>query len=460
MNGNGDDTTEAKAGPVFRCFYFEDDPAQAARFSKFLIAAWRYVRSAYPVGGLPERIKVDPVYHDSGLADEDLTANAASYDLIVLDLLQRNQEGRDVEVGVSLARTARLALGIESRQPAIVAISSAESEASFDGDSVRFELAARTPVDRGYGTRGTTFIPKGALLRDKMTVEELGKRLARVIYDAREDNSQQEVLKTENVFVAYDFQISDAMKRNLVFVDRLLDADQKLPNLFVPGLNAVQGQIWMDIVKAGILWADRVIGFLDKPNANVGFELGYALGLGKRIYLAHYEKELPEWLQYPPFKGYICTKLQSVDSVKEALLGGQGVTVTGAFTSGGDRLVLCPSGEGSGFVQTSAFPSSWRLFKSHAWSLAELPILLQGVESVIWVILDQAEDRDGFENSSLSVISGYALAKGIKLYVFQEADSRCVMDVISKRHVFKEFGGEHRTLKSWLDDPSSWEAFE
>ena len=44
-----------------------------------------------------------------------------------------------------------------------------------------------------------------------------------------------------------------------------------------------QGAVRKNIVQPGIKECDRLLAFVDLPNANVGFEVGYGLGLGKAV---------------------------------------------------------------------------------------------------------------------------------------------------------------------------------
>ena len=57
-----------------------------------------------------------------------------------------------------------------------------------------------------------------------------------------------------------------------------------------------QGAIWRDIVEPGIDRCERLAAYVDLPNANVGFEVGYALGRRKAVALLRVRPELPTWL--------------------------------------------------------------------------------------------------------------------------------------------------------------------
>jgi hypothetical protein len=78
----------------------------------------------------------------------------------------------------------------------------------------------------------------------------------------------------------------------------------------VPMLKPAAGAILSDVVVPGVRDADRVLVVVDKPNANVGFETGLALGLGRPIALLAQRTPLPHWLQEPPFSNQL---VQTID---------------------------------------------------------------------------------------------------------------------------------------------------
>src|SRR5262245_12655838 len=96
-------------------------------------------------------------------------------------------------------------------------------------------------------------------------------------------------------FIAYDFEIGGTLPHNLAGVSA------KPPDGCVvkwPGSpdGLTQGSIWKTIVQPEIRTCDRLLAFVDLPNANVGFEVGYGLGLGKGVGLACTRPSLPAWL--------------------------------------------------------------------------------------------------------------------------------------------------------------------
>src|SRR6516225_6904713 len=109
------------------------------------------------------------------------------------------------------------------------------------------------------------------------------------------------------VFIAYDFEIKGNLADNLDAVKDEPPGDFEVEWPGSPG-DMSQGAIWKDIVHPRIAWCDRLLAFVDLPNANVAFELGYALGLKKEVALAHVRPDRPAWLSQPPLNGFICKK--------------------------------------------------------------------------------------------------------------------------------------------------------
>lgn len=86
-------------------------------------------------------------------------------------------------------------------------------------------------------------------------------------------------------FIAYDF----ALIAGTSFANVLEDAKATQPSgldIHYPGDDGSpreQGTIGSSLVKAQIDATDKFIAFVDLPNANVGFEIGYACGVGKPV---------------------------------------------------------------------------------------------------------------------------------------------------------------------------------
>jgi hypothetical protein len=81
-------------------------------------------------------------------------------------------------------------------------------------------------------------------------------------------------------FVVWDFQ-THALR---VPLESLITHPTAALAFVVPGLTtAGLGDLFRTTVLPGIAAADRVVAVVQRPNANVSFEIGLALGLGKPV---------------------------------------------------------------------------------------------------------------------------------------------------------------------------------
>lgn len=211
-----------------------------------------------------------------------------------------------------------------------------------------------------------------------------------------------------------------------------------------------QGEIWEQIVKPGIQSCDRLIAFLDSPNANVGFEIGYALGMGKEVALARVKDELPKWADEPPLNGFLVHQVKTPEAVR-SLIAGSVVKCSKFPTTGDEVLFLCPSITGSAFIEE--IPSEIAKLRQPVsrWTLDQFSSQLNKVGLVIWVIAphDGGElMRDGVENAALSVVAGYAEAlPDVELAVMWYHSARKIADVVARRMEFNDSNFASQALR-------------
>jgi len=155
----------------------------------------------------------------------------------------------------------------------------------------------------------------------------------------------------------------------------------------VPGLERRGGDL-TDAVLNGIKGHSRIVVFADRPNANVGYELGYALGLaGRQVALVFsIGSERPEWLRHPPMSGILC---QAVRSPGDLLNLSDTAFMVGPewVPSGEDTLLLCPGGvEGATlkYKISRDLQLKWRELHDDGWNITTLPEQLKGVGHVVW----------------------------------------------------------------------------
>ncbi len=202
--------------------------------------------------------------------------------------------------------------------------------------------------------------------------------------------------------------------------------------------NRSQGAIWNDIVKSGIDWCERLLAFVDLPNANVGFELGYAFGVGKPAALARVRPVQPGWLSKPPLNGFMCGQAESPDVIREVLRQNEWPRPPVEPAKGNDLLLLCP--QGSPELEAVDKAWNWRQTEKHGWDLKAVGTLFEGVGRVVWIIVahnEGPEGRDGAENSALAILAGYAFARGLPLDVFHHTQARSVADVTARRKPYE-----------------------
>jgi tetratricopeptide (TPR) repeat protein len=238
----------------------------------------------------------------------------------------------------------------------------------------------------------------------------------------------------KTVFVAHDFTIGQGLRADLEYARRCAPHGYDLE---FPGATGdlSQGEIWRDIVQPGLARAARVIAYMDEPNANVGFEVGYALGLNdeKEAVFARTSRDLPAWLQVPPLNGFICSHVLNGPNLVSLIETEHCVRSPPRPKAGRETLLVFPKTAGANYQDLfrQRMPH-WRQMPSVGWSLNDLPQLLTDVGAVVWLILPHREGvaaRDGQENAAAAIVAGYAAALGLTLRVLIDVEARVVVDV-------------------------------
>jgi hypothetical protein len=239
---------------------------------------------------------------------------------------------------------------------------------------------------------------------------------------------------SKKVFIIYDFNIKKGL------VDKLRWVKGKAGDEFIidyPGAvgELAQGEVWRDVVEPPLKAADRIVAYVDLPNANVGFEIGYALGIseGKEIALASVHATLPAWLTGPPFESFLCSHVSGHEKLLSLIQGDRWVKSPRRPIAGRNVLLLCPSRSGSIYAEEllELYPN-WKTLPSDGWTLNDLPDLFEGIGAVIWLIVphDGGEnERDGNENAATSVVAGFAAGLGLSTRIFTHKEARVVVDV-------------------------------
>ncbi len=248
------------------------------------------------------------------------------------------------------------------------------------------------------------------------------------------DEGKDEAMTPERVFVVWDSTI-DGMETVLAVLK-----DDPPPGfaVHVLGLEPGSDTVWAGNVEPGIAKAANILAIVNKPNANVGFEIGFALGKQKGMRLVAWTKKkaVPAWVDRPPFKTQLIPREYDVDALGARIAERKWVRLDGRPVKGDDTLLLCPhDGEASAIRKIVRKASGWRELDEHGWTLNDLPVQLNGVGRVVWIVMpfldddECEEERDGQENAAMAAVAGFAVASGIELRVWQNRRAREILDV-------------------------------
>lgn len=240
----------------------------------------------------------------------------------------------------------------------------------------------------------------------------------------------------KRIFILRDFEVR-------TIVDDLQRLAKTDADVRAPGLDQLShhGSVFDDYVRTEIDDADAVIAICDLPNANVGFEIGYALGRGRPVALTSVVGNLPGWIaNRPPFQGHFVQTGIRLDSLRRLVDEARtrddfGVRLASPVSAGTRSLVLCPEGDGSTYreVLKERCPE-WELLQGSGWTFQQMPELLAGAGRVYWIV-PQVRDpkqspRDGDESAALGVLAGLARAtEGVEVVVLRHELAREVADV-------------------------------
>lgn len=196
---------------------------------------------------------------------------------------------------------------------------------------------------------------------------------------------------------------------------------------------------------------DCLLAFLERPNCNVMFEAGYALGVGKPIHLRVYSqrayaprasegwRNAVAWL-----KGFTIKPLEDAADGENNLLrydacvSGKGYSppAPSAAATPGLPLMLCPHqspGRTIRDVIQSSLAGVTQLNRLDG-SLTSQLHAIEDAEAVGWVIpylTLESHHRDHPENAANALLAGYALGRGKRLKLFQQTgvSLRTLLDI-------------------------------
>ncbi len=270
--------------------------------------------------------------------------------------------------------------------------------------------------------------------------------------------------QAKRVFILRDFEI-EGIKNILEYLKESPPAGYRVE---VPGLGSqlAMGRIFEDQVRRQIEGAAKGIALLDKPNANVAFELGYALGKGIPTALACVRKPRPEWLaSQVPFKGCFVASVPTLSRWKELVQAEESewIQVEVVEAASEDTLFLCSLEAGETYHSVREdMGLGWGVLDPQGWGWPQLGEKLRGYGRLVWTIspAPAGADRDGPENTAAAVVAGYGLATGRELIVLRSDEARPVADVEPIEQVFESLSDYQRMLERLAAPPEARRASE
>lgn len=161
-------------------------------------------------------------------------------------------------------------------------------------------------------------------------------------------------------------------------------------------------------VKPNLKQAARVVAYLDKLNVNVGYEVGYALGLPQtEIALCHY-LDVPAWFEAQPFRGQHRGKVSNAETLSALIRNGEWRLRSAPCNNADDKLLLLYPKAGAGSVyrdcieeqlKNFGYPSPRTVEFGHA-SLVDYATKLDSVGRILWVLAPHTngpDHRDGWK---------------------------------------------------------------
>lgn len=266
------------------------------------------------------------------------------------------------------------------------------------------------------------------------------------------------------IFAILDFLIPDILP---YLREAQTLAASKGIELVVPGTpNGPQGIVWNEAVQAEIDRSDAVIGCVDLPNANVGYEIGYAFARGKPVALTRRCALLPDWLSQSPLKGVMCEQRETATQLVgllETAASGRWLQQKSSPPPPHDQdrwkpgRFLCPGT--APFEIHQSCPTTWETAPSSPISLEALCEWATITPRAIWVIFKHDQGtaaRDGDANAALSVIAGYYHGAGRSVDTFSHVQARDVVDLAQSARPFDTVADLNNLIRPLSNAVGNW----
>lgn len=227
----------------------------------------------------------------------------------------------------------------------------------------------------------------------------------------------------------------------------------------IPGITlGAVGNIGSDVVDTNLRGAHCVMALVDHANANVGWEIGAALGYGKGVHLVRLRTP-STWTEQSILAGCYVNTMRDWRAVA-ALLGQPAWTLSGSYPESVASIthVLCPGGvEGEGL--RALIEREWgrelRLGSVRGERVLNLSSTLLDCARLIWIVCGHldAELPDGVDNTSNALVSGLAAARGIPVVVLRSRKARAITDIAGVRIDFDGLASFERELRREMSIP-------
>ncbi len=206
-------------------------------------------------------------------------------------------------------------------------------------------------------------------------------------------------LQRYEIFIAWDMTMRGVVHTlsRLVRISEETAAPVRV-TVALPQIGA--GEIWRSLTQPAIARADRVIALIDEDNANVGYEIGYAVGLGVPVHLLLGDPNAQTFAQLSPLNGFARSQAtRPTDGLNISDFHRAIVSIDEYVHSpkrpGGGRIIglLVPNaGDGVALSQTILEERpSWRPLETKGpesdWSLLDIDRRVADCGFLVWIIL-------------------------------------------------------------------------
>lgn len=296
------------------------------------------------------------------------------------------------------------------------------------------------PISALNGNRKALREAEGFLKLDGFLFVERGQRARlgpRLVVDWFREREGDVVPEQLEIFVAHPFSDRRAGELFEGAEIKIHAAAGRPVKWNVPVASEGHGLISEDIVEAGLRRCDRFIGVVDRVNANVAYEFGFALGLGRPSKLLRLSSSVL-WTVKGPLGDQFITPIEAWTRLSELVSQPwPQPSVVPQRPEGDGTLVLVPTGSrGEMYADVLRDLPGVESASTEEWSLSSLPGRLRRCSRVLWIVLDSRDGQHTAGDASNGAAAGFAVASGRSLRVLRSPDATTFADVAPLTEVF------------------------